>query len=109
MEPAPQSQSHSSARGTHLVALWGSVLPALTCGLLLRIWFFWNVFEVNGDSLIYGDIAKNLLLHGRYALTGAMNLPHSTLIRLPGYPLYLAACFRAFGMENYALATWVQI
>lgn len=109
MEPAPQSQSHSSAWGTRRVALWGSILLALTCGLLLRIWFFRNVFEVNGDSLIYGDIARNLLLHGRYALTGATNLPHSTLIRLPGYPLYLAACFRVFGIENYALATWVQI
>ena len=34
---------------------------------------------------------------------------HSTLIRLPGYPLFLAACFRLFGMENYAAVAWVQI
>ena len=34
---------------------------------------------------------------------------HSTLIRLPGYPLFLAACFRIFGMENYVAAACVQI
>ena len=34
---------------------------------------------------------------------------HPTLIRLPGYPLFLALCFRLFGMENYASAAWVQI
>ena len=28
-----------------------------------------SFFEVNGDSLIYGGLAKNLLLHGRYALS----------------------------------------
>ena len=43
-------------------------------------------FQVNGDSLIYGDIAKNLLLHGRYALTVAngqfSSHPHSPA-RLP--------------------------
>ena len=66
-------------------------------------------FEANGDSLIYGDIAKNLLRHGRYALSGGPNELSSTLIRLPGYPLFLAICFRLFGMENYAAAAWVQI
>ena len=32
-----------------------------------------------------------------------------TLIRLPGYPLFLAFCFRVFGMENYFAAACVQI
>ena len=34
---------------------------------------------------------------------------YPTLIRLPGYPLFLAACFRLFGMENYFAAACVQI
>ncbi len=32
-----------------------------------------------------------------------------TLMRLPGYPLFLAACFRLFGMENYWAAACLQI
>ena len=86
-----------------------SVTLALAAGLALRLWMLKQFFEVNGDSLIYGGLAKNLLLHGRYALTGVGGEMHSTLIRLPGYPLFLALCFRLFGMENYVSAAWVQI
>ena len=66
-------------------------------------------FEVNGDSQIYGGLAKNLLLHGQFASSGGDGVLHSTLIRLPGYPLFLAACFRLFGMERYGAAVWAQI
>ncbi|WP_162601226.1 ArnT family glycosyltransferase [Occallatibacter savannae] len=86
-----------------------SILPALLAGALLRIWMLKHFFEVTGDSLIYGGIAKNLLLSGRYALTVGTGETYPTLIRLPGYPLFLAACFKLFGMENYASAAWVQI
>ena len=82
---------------------------ALAAGTALRIWMFRNFFEVKGDSLVYGGIAKNLLLHGRYALTLANGQNFLTLIRLPGYPLFLAVCFKLFGMENYAAASWIQI
>ena len=34
---------------------------------------------------------------------------YPTLIRLPGYPIFLAVCFRLFGMENYYSAACVQI
>ncbi len=67
------------------------------------------LFEVNGDALIYGGIAKNLLLHGHYDLTLPNGEMYPTLIRLPGYPLFLALCFRLFGMENYFSATCVQV
>jgi hypothetical protein len=70
---------------------------------------FHHFFETNGDPLVYGDIAKNLLLHGRYALTLGNGQAFSTLIRLPGYPLFLAASFKLFGMENYAAVAWLQI
>ncbi|HEY3704877.1 MAG TPA: glycosyltransferase family 39 protein [Terracidiphilus sp.] len=66
-------------------------------------------YEVSDDSKIYGGLAKNLLLHARYAVTDGSGVLHDTLIRLPGYPLFLAACFRIFGMENYFSATCVQI
>jgi len=78
-------------------------------GGVLRSWMLKKFFEVNGDAQIYGGLAKNLLLHGRYATSAANGVLHSTLIRLPGYPLYLAACFRVFGMENYFAACCVQI
>jgi hypothetical protein len=35
--------------------------------------------------------------------------PVPTLIRLPGYPLFLALCFKLFGMENYFAAALLQI
>ena len=82
---------------------------ALLTGALLRIWMRKHFFEVTGDALIYGGIAKNLLLQGRYALTVGTGETYPTLIRLPGYPLFLALCFKLFGIENYASAVWVQI
>ncbi|MGA9586185.1 MAG: glycosyltransferase family 39 protein [Terracidiphilus sp.] len=88
-------------------ALWA--VPALLAGALLRIWMLKHFYEVTGDALIYGGIAKNILLSGRYALTVGTGETYPTLIRLPGYPLFLAVCFKLFGMENYASAAWTQI
>ena len=85
------------------------VVLALLAGSLLRIWMLKHFYEVTGDALIYGGIAKNLLQSGGYALTGGAGETYPTLIRLPGYPLFLAICFKFFGMENYASASWVQI
>jgi hypothetical protein len=85
------------------------VVVALFAGLALRLWMLPKVFEVNGDSLIYGGLAKNLLLHGRFDLTLPSGEMYPTLIRLPGYPIFLAVCFRLFGMENYYSAACAQI
>ena len=87
---------------------------ALVAGLLLRLWFVHHMARYVGDSLVYGDIARNLLLHRVYGFTEQGGTPgsiliHPTLIRLPGYPLFLAACFRLFGMENYHAALNVQV
>src|SRR4051794_13905197 len=86
-----------------------SAAAALLAGGLLRAWMLQKFFEVNGDSQLYGGMAKNLLLHGQYALSDPHGSLHSTLIRLPGYPLFLAACFRLAGMENYWAASVAQI
>jgi len=86
-----------------------SLALALAAGLALRLWMLKQYCLVNGDALIYGGIAKNLLLHGRYGLAVDSGEIYSTLVRLPGYPLFLASCFRLFGMENYASACGVQI
>jgi hypothetical protein len=70
-------------------------------GVAARLWMLKEFPQVSGDTLIYGGLAKNMLLHGQYAITDGSGVLHSTLIRLPGYPLFLAACFKLFGMENY--------
>lgn len=100
---APQTGVASSTAG--LI----SAVFALLCGAALRVWMLLKFFEVRDDSLLYGGMAKNLLLHGQYAVTDQGGLLHPTLVRLPGYPLFLAACFRLFGMENYWAASVIQI
>jgi hypothetical protein len=80
---------------------------ALLSGAWLRLWFIHTYPQVNGDSLLYGDMAKNLILHGIYGRLQDGSV-HPTLIRLPGYPLFLAACFRIFGMENYHAVLYLQ-
>jgi hypothetical protein len=88
------------------------VLLALALGTWLRLWFLWHFPQVNGDGLVYGDIAKNWLLHGIYGRTeyaAAGATIHPTLIRLPGYPLFLAACFRIFGVDHYGAVLYLQV
>jgi hypothetical protein len=114
MEAARESQLTAQmrawARGA--AAYLRPALPvalALGAGLALRLWMLGNIFQVAGDSLVYGGLAKNLLLHGQYALELPSGAIYSTLTRLPGYPLFLALCFKIFGMENYFAAACVQI
>jgi hypothetical protein len=75
----------------------------------MRLWMLKAIPQASGsDTLIYGNLAKNLL-EGRFAITDGNGVPHETLIRLPGYPLFLAACFRLFGLDNYTAVSYVQI
>jgi multisubunit Na+/H+ antiporter MnhB subunit len=82
---------------------------ALASGAGLRLWMMRAIPQVEGDTLLYGNLAKNILLHGRFAMADGSGVLHETLIRLPGYPLFLATCFRIFGVENYNAVIWVQI
>jgi len=74
----------------------------------LRLIFYLKFPHIEGDSLIYGDIAKNWLDHGVFGLTHTDGV-HPTWIRLPGYPAFLAACFALFGHEHYHAVLLVQI
>src|ERR1700759_2220916 len=85
--------------------LWTALLLAL--GALLRAVFLWKHPRFAGDTLLYGDLARNMLLHQVYGFTEATRI-RPTLIRLPGYPSFLAVCFRLFGMENYSAVLRVQ-
>jgi 4-amino-4-deoxy-L-arabinose transferase-like glycosyltransferase len=86
---------------------WWIALFALAAGAALRFWFIHAYPEVQGDPLIYGDIAKNWTLHGIYGLSSPEGI-RPTLIRLPGYPLFLVLCFRLFGMEHYHAVMYMQ-
>src|SRR5260370_1238144 len=92
--------------GRRLPAL--SVILALAAGLLLRLWFVGHAATIAGDTLVYGDIARNWLDHGVYGFTQTDAPPLPTLIRLPGYPAFLALCFSLFGREHYTAVMLVQ-
>jgi 4-amino-4-deoxy-L-arabinose transferase-like glycosyltransferase len=83
-------------------------LLALLAGFALRLYFVRKQAHIEGDSLIYGDLAKNMLQHHIYGVTEAWGI-RSTLIRLPGYPLLMAACFALFGVEHYGSVLYVQL
>src|ERR1700721_4340049 len=88
-------------------AVWGAA--ALAAGALLRLWFVAKFFEVTVDGHLYANLAKNILLHGQYSIADGSGVLHPSLIRLPGYPLFLAACFRFFGVDRFFPAVVVQI
>src|SRR5580704_272646 len=85
---------------------------ALAAGAGLRWWTIHAHPQIQGDSLIYGDIATNWLTHGIYGHTvGHASGPPTiepTLVRLPGYPAFLALCFAVFGVANYHAVLYLQ-
>jgi 4-amino-4-deoxy-L-arabinose transferase-like glycosyltransferase len=81
---------------------------ALAAGLALRLWFVAHHARISGDTLLYGNIARNWMQHGVYGFGAPAGVPVPTLIRLPGYPLFLMACFRIFGVEHYNAVMYVQ-
>lgn len=85
-----------------------SVVMALVAGLALRLYFVAHAARIDGDSLIYGSIAKNWLEHGVYGYASTPHGPLPTLIRLPGYPIFLVICFALFGVDHYAAAMYLQ-
>jgi hypothetical protein len=87
-----------------------AAVAALAAGLLLRLWFVRHAPMVTGDSLVYGGIAKNWTTRGIYGFYGdGAGAIGPTLLRLPGYPMFLAGCFRLFGMEHYGAVQYVQV
>jgi hypothetical protein len=91
---------------------WLFPLVVLAAGAALRLWTIHAHPQIQGDSLIYGDIAANWLTHGIYGHTvGHASGPPTiepTLVRLPGYPAFLALCFAVFGVANYHAVLYLQ-
>src|SRR5579864_6483503 len=77
-------------------------------GLLLRAYFLHWHFFFEGDSLVYGDLARNWLQHGVYGLSDSGAIVPVD-IRMPGYPAFLALSFRLFGVEHYGAVVRLQL
>ena len=81
----------------------------VTAGALcLRLFIRYKLHLVVGDSLVYDELAKNLLNHGIYGFTISEGV-RPTLVRLPGYPFFLATIFAIFGQDNFRAVTLVQV
>jgi hypothetical protein len=76
-------------------------------GLVLRLFFFFRFPNVSGDALFYGDLAKNWLQYGVLGTSGPSS-PAPSLIRLPGYPAFLAAVWAITGVEHYRTVLLIQ-
>ena len=87
---------------------WLNVAAALLLGFALRHWFIAHNAKLDGDSIIYGNIATNWMHYGVYGFVMSEGVAKPTLIRLPGYPLFLVACFRIFGVGSYVPVLYVQ-
>ena len=91
---------------------WLFTLLVLAAGAALRLWFIHAHPQIQGDSLVYGDIAANWLTHGIYGHSvghaSGLTTIEPTLVRLPGYPAFLALCFALFGMANYHAVLYLQ-
>lgn len=80
----------------------------LLAATALRILFVAKVELYDGDTFVYGELAKNWLNHGILGLTGGSSV-YPTYIRLPGYPAFLAAIWSITGVEHYRAVELVQL
>lgn len=81
---------------------------AFLAAFALRLFFVVKLKLIDGDSFVYGDIAKNWLMHGIFGVTSDIGI-EPTYIRLPGYPGFLAAIWRVVGVEHYNAVLIAQI
>jgi hypothetical protein len=76
--------------------------------ILLRLFFVFKLPLIAGDTLIYGDIAKSLINNHIFGIERASGW-EPTLIRLPGYPFFLAFTFLVAGIDHYIGAMLFQL
>ena len=76
--------------------------------MLLRLFFVLKLPVIAGDTFIYGDIAKCLVNNHMFGIERASGW-QPTLIRLPGYPFFLAFTFLIAGVDHYIGAMLFQL
>lgn len=100
MTDAPSSRA-AGASARHLVA------ALFAAGLALRVFFIFLPVSYDDDTAAYVELARNWFHHGIYGFEdGGVITP--TLIRLPGYPLFLGAVFSVFGDGHILAVKLVQ-
>ena len=73
-----------------------TVAAVLAAGFAYRIVFLLMPLSLDDDTTAYTELARNWFRHGIYGFfNGDMIQP--SLVRLPGYPLFLGAVFSVFG------------
>ncbi len=87
---------------------WRFFLLFSVIAFAFRLWFLFRFRMLTADTFIYGDIARNWLESGVYAISGAAG-PEATYIRMPGYPAFLAAIWKIAGTEHYTAVLIVQM
>ena len=87
---------------------WRFFLLFSVIAFAFRLWFLLRFRMLTADSFIYGDIARNWLESGIYAISGAVG-PEPTYIRMPGYPAFLAGIWKIVGAEHYTAVLIVQM
>jgi 4-amino-4-deoxy-L-arabinose transferase-like glycosyltransferase len=100
--------SQPAQTGAWLPALprhWLLLVIGAAVVLRLAFIFLWGV--ATPDSEVYAEIAKTWLQTGVYGMEGGDG-PVATLIRLPGYPAFLAAIFAVAGVDHYNAVRFVQ-
>jgi 4-amino-4-deoxy-L-arabinose transferase-like glycosyltransferase len=80
----------------------------VVAAVLVRLYCIHFHPHILGDAMVYGDLARNMLQHHTFALTEPTRI-RPTLMRLPGYPLLMAACFALFGAGNYTSVVYLQL
>ena len=79
---------------------WKFFLLATAAAFAIRLFFFFNYPILGDDGVFYGDLAKNWLKHGILGTSIASSM-QPCLVRLPGYPAFLAAIWAIAGVEHY--------
>ncbi|ADV81791.1 hypothetical protein AciPR4_0958 [Terriglobus saanensis SP1PR4] len=91
------------------------ILPAalLLLGAALRLWFVLRHSVIQGDSNLYSEIAQNWVQAHTYGFSTDTDYIRPTLIRLPGYPIFLVFCRALFshwvGPDSFVPAMLLQV
>jgi 4-amino-4-deoxy-L-arabinose transferase-like glycosyltransferase len=83
-----------------------AVAAVLAAGFVYRMLFLLLPLALDDDTTAYAELARNWFHHGVYGFFRGDTIA-PTLIRLPGYPLFLGAFFSVFG-EHLRAAVVLQ-